>query len=1013
MVNHNEMPSLFGSERRRSEVDNQNTISTSQSARDDNGEAIVKDVCRDDSTLERTLPSELLPRRNTNAEGNRIPTFTNDIFSRNKVEKDQFSSCVPDNYHRAVNVDVASTLLDSGNNNRDSLFIYNERDDENLCNDNNKTNISETEMYSRVKTNEKCEFSFTDTINNTLPLGKPSECNTTSRLQTYRIDNNPNQFTSTPTKSNIRSSTYDEQSCELPTSSFITNSCTQSNHTCEHTYSAKPLRGISKGYPSNALHNNVYQTYLNITSMYDRSHSKDSIHSVSPVSHTKLNDDNENQVNIEGQIDGNVKIIPTSDLKKLSESLNDIQYDYAKPNTNIHINKTHGSEVKNTIKLDRSSTLKNFKQEEYVCNNSINRETNERKTGNNSNLIPVKDLKRLSTLLSNLANIELPNNRDVVSKENSPAHEDDDLQKLAKSLHSIPYEELDNMKKVANANKKRNWTDTVAMSLRDVSKQTSSTKKRRINAKMIDDDISQIYEHIINHELYSNDSDVDTIDGESFSELDDLEELEELEDKSEITRRDNVENAARTESTTRLRELVSVNIDSAIEEAAANRTMLKSESKISCESILSDLSDATMDKTKDNLMRRYLKQQRNSIKISNKRSRSIKRYSSTSSWPMKKRTKLNEVDTSNITVKYNYNGSKLKKIVDEKNTTNEKEYTQLKDKNNKLTTIQERDNQDTINIITCSDLKKLKESLHNLPDDSTKSSSVTDISKHLKKRYRCESDNRKTELQETTTRNYKKRRIQEKKSDAEMSAKFENILINEMHNQKDDSTKKTSDDSIGNTRISNDDSREEVTHSSNDNDVDEVHSDLSSNELEGWQYGNDTFDSVSSIHSSSTHSTISLPAFVPIDSDLEDIDTASEERAASRTSLESESTISCDSALRSLSHTNIEKKTDQLMNRYLRQQRNSIAPSRKRSRSIERNVSTKSVSMKRVKLHRVEKLTSSDIEINTAERPIKKEVIVDDTTSDEEGNEAIDTRDSCTKSKDGNDDEFINNNTFG
>ena len=88
----------------------------------------------------------------------------------------------------------------------------------------------------------------------------------------------------------------------------------------------------------------------------------------------------------------------------------------------------------------------------------------------------------------------------------------------------------------------------------------------------------------VDEEIFSNNgSDLDTVDGELFSEL----------DHKEIYGRYSIENAATTYSTIGLPEFVSLDIDSASEEAS-NRIILELIYTVNCESILRDLNDSTM-----------------------------------------------------------------------------------------------------------------------------------------------------------------------------------------------------------------------------------------------------------------------------------------------------------------------------------------------------------------------------------------------------------------------------------
>ena len=131
---------------------------------------------------------------------------------------------------------------------------------------------------------------------------------------------------------------------------------------------------------------------------------------------------------------------------------------------------------------------------------TVKRKSNECETSKHTNLIPISDLKRLSTLLTNLANNDLPTNRDLVSNENKIENDNDDLQKLAKSLNSIPYEELDIIRQIISKANNKRYGDTLD-SLRDDCKETSTNKKRKINEQRREGDISAIFENIVNNEM--------------------------------------------------------------------------------------------------------------------------------------------------------------------------------------------------------------------------------------------------------------------------------------------------------------------------------------------------------------------------------------------------------------------------------------------------------------------------------------------------------------------------------
>ena len=103
-------------------------------------------------------------------------------------------------------------------------------------------------------------------------------------------------------------------------------------------------------------------------------------------------------------------------------------------------------------------------------------------------------------MLSNLANNNLPTNRDLVSNENKIENDNDDFQKLAKSLNSIPYEELDIIRQIISKANNKRYGDTLD-SLRDDCKETHTNKKRRINEQRREGDISAIFENIINNEM--------------------------------------------------------------------------------------------------------------------------------------------------------------------------------------------------------------------------------------------------------------------------------------------------------------------------------------------------------------------------------------------------------------------------------------------------------------------------------------------------------------------------------
>ena len=143
------------------------------------------------------------------------------------------------------------------------------------------------------------------------------------------------------------------------------------------------------------------------------------------------------------------------------------------------------------------------------------------------------------------------------------------------------------------------------------------------------------------------------------------------------------------------------------------------------------------------------------------------------------------------------------------------------------------------------------------------------ISKANNKRYGDTLDSLRDDCKETHTN--KKRRINEQRREGEISAIFENIVNNEMYNNKDDSM------NINRNTISRNVHDDEEIISNNDCDLDTVDGELFS-ELDHKEiYGRDSIE-----NATTTHSTIGLPEFVSLDSDLEDIDSASEEASNRR-----------------------------------------------------------------------------------------------------------------------------------